>query len=725
MTPQIDIWLKKLNKKQNEAVVSPSQTTYLVAGAGTGKTTTLTTKIAYLIEKENIASQNILALTFTNKAANQMKAKVLEMIGEKSRGITVCTFHSLGNQILRRFIDLLPFNYNKNFIILDSKDSNKIIKTVLKEMKLDLKSFEISKLKQHISILKKKDNKQENEQTFLDKTTQTEHNHLNYVNNQNILTEKIKTQYQKYLQSHNFIDFDDLILYTYQLLQEQPKVKSFYQEKFQYLLVDEFQDTDFYQYQILTFLTEKYRRIFVVGDPDQNIYSFRGARFENSQLFLNKFHPQISILEQNYRSSQSILEKANLLISHNKDHPFKKTLKSQKARGNSVNAHFFADSRIEAQFLIQTIKTLVKTSKHRYQDFAILYRNNSFGIFLEKYLLAGGIPYIILGNISFYQSKIVKDLLAYLHVAVNPLQDFYLKRIINVPKRQIGKITLSHLEKIQQEKKISLFEVLDNLNEVLISENTKQKLYQFKDFIKNINNQIINNQFNNLSDIITYVNQETQYSKQFTSTKQKNSQQENNTDTILSYIEELKSVLLQTDQNLEGNNLDKLTQFLEEINLYSETSQNTSHNNFSNNCVKLSTIHKVKGLEFKVVFVSGLEQEIFDDKNNLDESRRLTYVAVTRAQEKLFLTGAFERKLYGEVRTCTPSRFLKEMGFGAKKHLSYLPNQNFFQKGDQVKHHLFGLGMIKELQENLIIVKFLNPPSIKHFDPSTNFLKKI
>ncbi|WP_349402038.1 ATP-dependent DNA helicase UvrD [Candidatus Phytoplasma solani] len=723
MSSKIDTWLKKLNKYQIEAVISKELVTYLLAGAGTGKTTTLTTKIAYLIAKQKVLSKNILALTFTNKSANQMKEKVLEMVGEQSKRVTILTFHALGNQILRKFIDLLPFNYNKNFIILDSKDCNRIIKIVLKEINIDAKILDVNQLRQQISNLKRKDNLQEDIESFLNKTRQNEHNVLA---SKSSLVNKIKIQYQKHLQKNNLIDFDDLILYTYQLLKEQLSVKQFYQEKFQYLLVDEFQDTDFYQYQILTFLIEKNPCIFVVGDPDQNIYSFRGACFENSQLFLNKFKPKIYILTQNYRSSQNILEKANLLISHNKDHPFKKILNSVKGVGKIVNSHFFADSRIEAQYIVQKIKTLIQTSNYNYQDFAILYRNNSLGLFLEKYFISAGIPYVILGNLSFYQSKIVKDFLSYLHLAVNPLQDFYFRRIINVPKRQIGKITLSHLEKIAQEKKISLFEVLKNSNEVPVNETTKKQLHQFYNFIKKLNNQTINNQFESLSDIITYVDDKIQYSYQMFLIAKKQSKKDDYHQTSLSAVEELKLILSQVEKTYQGDDLLKITNFLEQIPLYNETTnQNFSSNKEMNNYVKLSTIHKVKGLEFKVVFVVGLEKEIFDDLQNLEESRRLTYVAVTRAQEKLFLTGVTQRILFEQNFFHKPSIFFKEMGFGTIKTNYFLQKQKPFQKGDQVKHHLFGLGIVLELQENIIVVEFLHPQKIKQFENSTKYLKKI
>ncbi|AGL90438.1 ATP-dependent helicase [Candidatus Phytoplasma australiense] len=713
MSSKIDSWLKKLNKNQVEAATSKSLATYLLAGAGTGKTTTLTTKIAYLIEKQNFLSKNILTLTFTNKAADQMKNKILEMIGEKSKGVNILTFHALGNRILRQFINILPFNYNRNFIILNDKECNQILKIVAKEVNFDIQKVEnIDNLRKEVFRLKKKTNE------FL------QHQQTSTQNN-NPLIVKIKNQYQKYLQKNNLVDFNDLILYTYQLLKEYPEIKQFWQKKFQYILVDEFQDTDFYQYQILTFLTEKNPCIFVVGDPDQNIYSFRGACFGNSQLFLNKFNPQIYVLKQNYRSSENILEKANLLISYNKDHPFKKKLNSVKGKGTKVNAHFFVDSRIEAQYIVQKIKHLVQIYHYNYRDFAILYRVNSLGHFLEKYLISAGIPYMFLGNLSFYQKKVVKDFLAYLHLAVNPLQDFYLRRVINVPKRQIGKITITCLEKIVQEKERSFFEILKDYKDIPVSDKTQKQLYQFYCLIEELNNKIINNEFEKLSDIITYVDQKTQYSYQISLETQKNPQKSNEEQSSLVAIEELKSILNQIDESFQGSNLQKINNFLEEVSLNNETKINNSSGNKANNRVKLATIHKVKGLEFKVVFLAGLEKEFFDDLDDIQESRRLTYVAVTRAQEKLFLTGVSQRMLFGKNFSHEPSVFFKEMGFGSRKNYFLSQTQKPFQKGDQVRHNLFGLGIVLELERNNIIVEFVNPKKTKMFENSFKYLQKI
>ncbi|WZN38322.1 ATP-dependent DNA helicase [Candidatus Phytoplasma asteris] len=742
-------FLEKLNKPLNQtqlaAVTSNAKSFYLAAGAGTGKTTTLTAKIAYLIEQKKLPSNQILALTFTNKAVKQMKEKLDQMIGkEKTKGITICTFHSLGTQILRKFIPFLPFSYRNNFKILDDNDCKKILKDILKEMNIDPKRVKISELKKSISDIKRKHEPQ-NEDT-LQHSTQKE---KNYQREKKYEFEMpIKVKYQIFLQNNNLVDFDDLILYTHQLLQENANVRVFYQQKFQYLLVDEFQDTDFFQYQILTLLAKEHQNIFVVGDPDQNIYSFRGARFENSQLFLNKFKPKIAFLEENYRSSKNILDKANLLIKYNKAHLFKKNLKSTKSGGEPVICKFFADYKEETRYIAKTIQNLVLQGVYSYQDFTILYRTNILGRPLEEKFLANNIPYQVFGGASFYQSKLVKDFLAYLNVIANPSQDFNFKRIINTPKRGIGTTSLLHLEKLAQEKKITLFDTLKYLDQTPIQTNAKTKLNELKKLITNLRQKLINDSFDCLSDIITYIDEKIEYCRKNDETCKMQSIKDSDSD--LYYIEELKSVFMQAEKNLEGSIFEKLTQLLDQISLYNETNEQTeqdSKNPSKNDRVKLSTIHKVKGLEFRVVFITAFEDIFFDcnqkEKSDLEESRRLAYVAVTRAEEKLFLTGAYQRFSYGKQIDSQPSRFLQEMGIFQKEtprsnyfspHL-FQPNQSnqasftngngFFQKGDKVKHKTLGLGVVEAIMQDLIQVRFINYQNIKIFENTNDFLAKI
>ncbi|WP_024563472.1 ATP-dependent helicase [Candidatus Phytoplasma tritici] len=743
-------FLEKLNKPLNQAqlaaVTSNAKSFYLVAGAGTGKTTTLTAKIAYLIEQKNLPSNQILALTFTNKAAKQMQEKLVQMIGkEKTKGITICTFHSLGNQILRKFIPFLPFAYRNNFKILDDNDCKKIIKDILKKMNIDPKRVKISELKKSISAIKRKHEPQ-NEDT-LQHGTQKEHNFQR--ENRYEFEMPIKVKYQIFLQNNNLVDFDDLILYTHQLLQENADVRVFYQQKFQYLLVDEFQDTDFFQYQILTLLAQKHQNIFVVGDPDQNIYSFRGARFENSQLFLNKFKPQIAFLEQNYRSSKNILDKANLLIKYNESNIFKKNLKSTKSEGEAVIYKFFEDYKTETNYITKTIQNLVLKGIYRYQDFTILYRTNILGRPLEEKFLSNNIPYQVFGGTSFYQSKVVKDFLAYLNVIANPSQDFDFKRIINTPKRGIGTTSLLHLEKLAQEKNLALFDAINYLEQTPIKQNNKTKLNEFQKLITTLRQELINDSFDCLSDIITYIDEKIGYCRKNDKTCKMKSIKD--FEPALHYIEELKSVFMQAEKNLEGSGVfEKLTQLLDQISLYSETNEQTEQdpkNPSKNDRVKLSTIHKVKGLEFRVVFIAAFEDIFFDcnqkEKSDLEESRRLAYVAVTRAEEKLFLTGACQRISYGKQIDSKPSRFLQEMGVFQKEnprtnyfspHL-FQPKQSnqisstngngFFQKGDKVKHKTLGLGVVETIMQDLIQVRFINSQNIKIFENTTAFLAKI
>jgi DNA helicase-2/ATP-dependent DNA helicase PcrA len=699
------LWLKKLNPQQKNAVIHTNGALYVIAGAGTGKTKTLTSRIAYLIQQLNIPYDKILAITFTNNAAKEMKNRVKKIIQNPNIQLNIYTFHAFGFQVLKRFINSLPYGYNTSFNVLDDNESKKIIKNVVKELNLNSETYFPSFFKKKISFHKSKNNYKKG----------------NFKADHQI--EAIYNSYQTYLKNNNLIDFDDLIIYTYELFLHYPEIKTFYQNKFLYVLVDEFQDTDFYQYHILKLLSENHHNLFVVGDPDQNIYSFRGASQENNDLLVKDFKATKIILEQNYRSTNNILKKANLLIAKNYN-GVGKELKSSLGDGSEVFFHNFFNAHLEANFVIKEIDRLVLKYQYRYGDFAILYRYNTLETLFENELIKKKIPYKILDNISFYQRKEIKDLIAYLKVLMDTNQNFYLQRIINVPSRKIGKVTFQKIEEIKKKQKISLFEALS-----YYPKNSKifTNILSFQKLIQEMKDKINSNYFSKLEEIVDYVDKKICYSDTL---REKNDSLE--TQNALDYIQELKNVFSEANQELEGTLLEKLNELLDQISLYSQDKSDDF-----NEQVKLATVHKVKGMEFKVVFVIGFEENIFplingkesDDTFDIKEERRLAYVAITRAKERLYITSVLQRMKYGRFVQLEVSSFAKEMDFHLmtpndfyfkKKNMIIRTNNNnyfsLYQIGDKIKHNVFGIGTVIEIQKSLITISFLYPYGIKKLD---------
>ncbi|CAP18621.1 superfamily I DNA and RNA helicases [Candidatus Phytoplasma mali] len=704
-----DEYLKQLNSKQYQAVTSKDKAVYLVAGAGTGKTKTLTIRIAYLIKYLNINNEKILAITFTNKAASEMKERLVAMKVDIYKS-TICTFHSLGNRILKKFIHVLNNNFDSNYSILDIKDSLKIIKKISKDLNIDKEKYKPKELNKYISNIKNKKEKK----IFID----------NYDNN--IL--KIYNNYQQFLENNNLLDFDDLIIYTYKLLKKHENIKNYFQNKFTHILIDEFQDTDFLQYQILKLLNTKNNYIFAVGDPDQSIYSFRGAEITNNKLFLKDFKAKTLILDENYRSTNNILDKANLLIQNNSFYGFTKKLQSFFGKGHKVFPKMFENDDQEVDFVAEKIKNLIKKEKCNYEDIAILYRLNGLEKKFEKIFLKKNIPYIVFGNINFFNRKEIKDILAYIKILIDPKQDFYLKRIINVPSRKIGKKTISNLEIISKEKNISLFETL-----ILLCKEEKKcnkNLLNFKNLILEMIKKINSNSFLKLENIIDYIDQKVNYSKSINK-KKINPENDN-----LTYIEDLKSFFTKKkDQDKKKTVKQELIDILDQISLNNEVKKDNK------NKVTLSTIHKIKGLEFKIVFVVYFEENILPLKNNkynapLEEERRIAYVAITRAKERLFLLGAYERNIFGhKTINIKESDFFENMKIflPRKKSISeskyqFNNNYNFFKIGDKIKHDIFGIGrIITNIENNLLIIAFEPQFGIKKiaYDYAKINLKKI
>ncbi|WP_017192928.1 ATP-dependent helicase [Italian clover phyllody phytoplasma] len=705
-------WLETLNPQQKKAVIYTEGALYVIAGAGTGKTKTLTSRIAYLIQHLNIPYDKFLAITFTNNAAKEMKNRVQNIIQIPNAALNIYTFHAFGFQVLKRFINRLSYSYDSRFNIVDDNDSKKIIKDVVKVLNLDSEKYLPSFLKKQIYLIK------------------TENPHRKDAPPMDHHIEKIYNAYQTYLKNNNLIDFDDLIIYTYELFLNYPEIRTFYQNKFLHVLVDEFQDTDFHQYQILKLLAEKHRNLFAVGDPDQNIYSFRGASKENNDLFVQDFQAKKIILEQNYRSTNNILKKANLLIKKNHN-GFGKELKSSLGDGSEVFFNQFVNADLEADFVIKEIDRLVAKNQYRYGDVAILYRYNTLESLFENNLMKKGIPYKILGNISFYQRKEIKDLIAYLKVLMDTDQNFYLQRIINVPSRKIGKVTFQKIEEISQNQNLSFFTAL---NYYPSDSKIIKHIVSFQTLIQKMKDKLHSHSFNKLEEIVDYVDKTVGYSD--TLREKPDSLEAQN---ALDYIQELKNVFAEANTEFEGTLLEKLNQLLDQISLYSQDKRD------GDDQVKLATVHKVKGMEFKVVFIIGFEENIFplnnskdpDNTFDLEEERRLAYVAITRAKECLYLTSVAQRRKYGQFVKLEISSFVKEMNF----HLTNLndtyfnktmkirpanPHQAFlYQIGDKVEHNTFGRGTVIEIKIPLITISFLPPYGIKKLDIKHPSFKKV
>ncbi|MBE0700700.1 MAG: UvrD-helicase domain-containing protein [Acholeplasmataceae bacterium] len=690
-------WLATLNESQLNAVTHPDGPLFVVAGAGTGKTRTLTSRIAYLI-MNGVESKRILAVTFTNKAAKEMKQRVVDMVGPHAIDVWLYTFHAFGLQMLRRHIAELPYGYRSNFSVIDEEDGKKIIQEQIKELGLDTKKFSLRGLKNLISLYKSR---------RIEKIKDTDE-------------EKIYQRYQDYLKENQLVDFDDLLLYTYELLDENQTIREYYQSHFHHILVDEFQDTDAIQYNILKLLGIKHKNVFVVGDPDQSIYGFRGANYRNSQLFMTDFEAEQVLLEQNYRSTNQILKAANQLIKFNLDRPAAKVLESDLGSGiNPIYHHAQTDYR-ETYFVINEIERLVQQG-YMYQDMAILYRNNALSRLFEDTLMKQRIPYIIYGGISFYERKEIKDALAYVRVVLDPHQDFYFKRIINVPRRQIGMISLQKLELKSKELGVSMFEAIEYVE---LSSTAKISLVNFKKMIHEMNQDF--HQMINLDQIMPYTLNKVGYIEML------RAEGDEISDDRINNLKELQTVFTRGDMYYEGSFLEKTTQLLDQIALYTDMDKEVD----DDNQVKLATIHQVKGLEFKIVFMVVMEENIFPSDrslmypSDLEEERRIAYVGITRAKERLYLSYSDQRMVFGTMRFSYPPRFIQETKVDVYQPRTIEQAEgisNLLKTGDRVEHSMFGLGVVVRVDDDIATIAFGMPHGIKKIlesHPSIRKLKK-
>jgi len=701
-----------LNKEQREAVFHTEGPLLILAGAGSGKTRVLTHRIAYLIEEKGVNPWNILAITFTNKAAGEMRERVDKLVGFGSESIWVSTFHSTCVRILRRYIDRL--GYGTNFTIYDADDQKTLMKDVCKKLQIDTKIHSERALLGAISSAK-------DEMILPD---EYELNAAGDYHKQKIA--KVYREYEKQLRANNALDFDDLLVKTVSLLQTQPDVLEYYQNRFQYIMVDEYQDTNMVQFKFISILAKKYRNLCVVGDDDQSIYKFRGANIKNILDFEKVFEDAHVIkLEQNYRSTEHILNAANGVIRNNYGRK-EKALWTQNGVGDKIQLGQFETGFDEADYVVSDIRSHVREGIRSYNEHAILYRTNAQSRVFEERFIAANIPYKIVGGVNFYARKEIKDLLSYLKTIDNGLDDLAVRRIINVPKRGIGLTTINRVQENAADRGVSFYEALLTADMIPDIGKSAAKLTSFVALIEHFKQSA---KTMSVSELMQEILDYTGYVEDL---KEEGGEE---AETRIENIDELLSKIAIYEESCEDE-APTLSGFLEEVALVADIDSLDESNDY----VVLMTLHSAKGLEFPEVYLVGMEDGLFpsymaisgDDPTEVEEERRLCYVGITRAMEKLTLTCARRRMMRGEVQYNKMSRFLKEippellatkgMVLGeedkASKRDSYVhatqafrsqaftavkPSQNFgvksgkgpdYEVGDRVKHMKFGEGLV-------------------------------
>lgn len=695
-----------LNDRQLEAVRHTEGPLLITAGAGSGKTKVLTCRIAHLLEK-GVSPYRILAITFTNKAAKEMRERVEKLVGARAESMWLSTFHSFCAKLLRFEIDG-KFGYTRNFTIYDATDQMTLIKDCLKQLNLDDKQFPPRSVLGTISSAK---NALMDAHEFAGRTN-------------DFYEEKVAeayTLYEKKLLENNAMDFDDLLRLAVRLLDEYSDVREKYQDRFQYILVDEYQDTNHAQYTLTKLLAAKWRNICVVGDADQSIYAWRGADIRNIMDFTRDYPDAASIkLEQNYRSTKTILQAANAVINNNESRP-KKNLWTENQTGNKI-IHYHAQTEYdEADYVAGVIYNRHEISQEPYGNMAILFRTNSQSRVLEEKLMRYAIPYTMVGGTKFYDRKEIKDVIAYLRLLYNPEDSLSLTRIINVPKRNIGATTLEHLTDYAEEQGISLFEALSSTEELPVTKRAKAALEDFSVTIFELLNHV--DEWN-VQQIMEEVIKQTGYGAMLDADAAHDTQGESRKENVGQFLTAAKEYV---DDNPDGT----LQDFLENVALVSDVDEFES----SESKVTLMTLHAAKGLEFPVVFLVGLDEGLFPhsrtlmDSSQIEEERRLAYVGITRAEQQLYVTNASTRTMYGRISAYMPSRFLAEipenlleeyhrkaampqqstttvpskqrMSILSKPVASSLPKKHAvdttFAKGDKVRHKIWGIGTVLEV----------------------------
>lgn len=630
-----------LNKEQREAVFCTEGPLLMLAGAGTGKTRSLTHRIVYLIEEKGINPWNILAITFTNKAADEMRERAASLVGPGSENLWISTFHATCSRILRRHADLL--GYNRSFTIYDANDQKSLMKEVLKAMKIDTKQFPEKAVLSAISAAK------DECKSPLDFRNDCGDNY------RDIRISEIYEEYQKRLKENDAMDFDDLLVKTVELFQANPDILDYYQERFRYIMVDEYQDTNTVQFMLVKLLASKYRNLCVVGDDDQSIYRFRGANIFNILNF-EKYFPDAHVirLEQNYRSTQNILNAANGVIVNNKGRKEKK-LWTENVQGELVHFKQYDSEYEEAEGVVSYINFLAMRGVP-YEDMAILYRTNAQSRIFEEKLKQRAIPYAIVRGISFYDRKEIKDLMAYLKVVDNGNDDLAVKRIINVPKRGIGQTTVERIQNYAILHQISFLEAVFRADSITELGRSASKIKKFGEMIRNFRDYAMEN---DISDLMLYILDVTGY---------KNELEMEGTDEARSRLEDIDELINDIVYFEENNEEPTLTDFLVEKDMYT---LNAGIDNLeeSSNKVLLMTLHNAKGLEFANVFLGGMEEGVFPgygamisgDESEIEEERRLCYVGITRAKERLYLSAARRRMQRGQTQYNRVSRFVDEI----------------------------------------------------------------
>jgi len=709
--------LENLNPQQIKAVQNVHGPIMAVAGAGSGKTRVLTRRIAYLIKEQGIYPGNILAITFTNKAAEEMRKRVFNLLDISINGSWISTFHAMGAKILRSEIHNL--GYTRDFQIIDDEDSTIIVKNLMKDHNYDRKNFS-PKITSHLFAAIK------GQQT-----------------NYNSLAEPIRSMviqlyplYNKYLKDNNLVDFQDLLVLILELFKNHPDVLAKYQEKFEYILVDEFQDTNDLQYEIVKLLAIKHRNIFIVGDEDQSIYAFRGSNIKNIKRFMKNFSEhQTIMLSQNYRSKDTILKAANSVIKNNKNR-IEKELFSNLGSGDKI-IHFKAGTdEEEAYYVYEKIKKYWQNGV-KLNDIAILYRNNAMSRKFEDIFLKYNVPHRVIGNISFYKRKEIKDIIAYLHLLINMGDDYAFTRVYNTPKRGIGPASFAKIVEEAKDNNLKLFDCIDEQSDILKGK-TKEAMLNFKNMILNLKETL--NQ-KSLLDTYDELVEKSGYKAMLESddaTLERSFQSERRLDNL----NEFKSLMMEKINGYDMNftNYEILVNLLNDLALHEQAQEIDESGEY----VNLMTVHSAKGLEFKVVFLTCLEQTLFPSSQSLnesydiDEERRLFYVALTRAKDQVYLTSCQTRFMYGRYMNNLDSQFIDEIeeeyldrkGFYQPKKFNFeKPKQrkiatydfdNAYEEvkqdvsvGNKIEHKTFGKGVVVAIEDDKIRVAFPIPTGIK------------
>ena len=692
--------LDYLNDRQKEAVLYGDGPLLILAGAGSGKTSVLTKRVAYLIKERNVSPKNIVAITFTNKAAKEMKERIIKEVGKEGYDIQISTFHSFGLRIIKENYEKL--GYEKNFTIIDSDDSLTVVKKILKEMGIDSTRFNPKFIKNQISSCK-------NEMVTPEK-------YKNLVNDElSDITYKVYKKYQDTLLRNNSLDFDDLLIKPIELFNKYKEVLENYQELFKYVFIDEYQDTNEAQYILSKMISAKYKNICVVGDDAQSIYSWRGANFKNILNFEKDYkNAKVILLEQNYRSTKTILNAANSVIKNNinkKD----KNLWTDNSIGEKIKYVRTNDEKDEASYVTREIRNLVNNGVSL-DDIAVLYRTNAQSRTIEEGFLNSNIPYKIVGSFAFYSRKEIKDLLAYLKLIYNTKDDVSLMRIINYPKRKIGAKTIENLSMDAVLNGTSMFDVISSGKEL-----------EFKKLILEMKEK---SEVLSLTETIDMVLDKSGIKSEL------ESEHTLEADIRLENLNEFKSI---TKTFEEESGIASLEDFLNEVSLVSDVNDQKNDNSPK---VTLMTIHAVKGLEYKYVFVIGMEENIFPHVNSceedggIEEERRLCYVAITRAKEKLYLVNALRRMLYGKTSVNMPSRFINEidkdlidapekkmvnMKFNKKEAFN---DDNGLKTGDNVIHDIYGPGVVVNVDKSIATIAFKGQ-GIKKLMKNHKSIKKV